>query len=271
MPELPEAESIARTLRAALAGARIARVRLLRRDFLKTGSPSSLRRLAGARIAGVARRGKYPIVEAPPWRLVLQLGMAGRVYVHRGDHPMPAHTHLVVALTDGREMRYANVRRIASGVHLLGEGQLGPLAALGPDADAIGREEFIERLAGRTAPIKAALLNQSILAGVGNIYADEALFRAGLRPGRRVHRISRADLGKLHRAVRTVLAQAVAAGGSTVSFSTPFADANEELGYFTVSHRVYGRYGRACRRCRRTLQRTTVAGRTTTYCPLCQR
>ena len=271
MPELPEAQTIAAALDAEVSGAVISRAGLGRRDFLKTGSPASLRRLKGRTIRAVTRRGKYPIIEIPPYRLVLQLGMAGRVYVQPAGKEPPPHTHLTLALVDGREVRYANVRRIASGVHLLHEGAEGPLAGLGPDADVIGAGEFVERLVGRTAPIKAALLNQSILAGVGNIYADEALFRAAIRPARRVNRVSRAKLTDLHRAVRSVLAEAIAAGGSTVSKSTPFAAVNGELGEFTVSHRVYGRYGQPCRKCGRTLRRTAIAGRTTTYCSACQK
>ena len=271
MPELPEAETIARTLAKAVAGATIRQVRLERRDFLKTGSAARLRRLAGRKLAAVTRRGKYVVLEVPPERLLLQLGMAGRVYVHDRRRPMPPHTHLVVSLVGGREMRYANSRRIAAGVHLLADGQAGPLAGLGPDADRISPSDFIARLSGRTAPIKAALLNQAILAGVGNIYADEALFRARIRPQRRMHRIGRAELLRLHRALVAVLAEAIAAGGSTLESSTPFADAEGGLGRFTVSHRVYGRYGRPCRRCRVALRRTAVGGRTTTYCPRCQR
>ncbi len=271
MPELPEAETIARTLARAVAGSTIRGVRLLRRDLLKTGSPRRLRRLAGRKIAAVGRVGKYVVLEVPPSRLVLQLGMSGRVHLQRAHQPLPPHTHLVIALTGRRDLRYANVRRIASGVHLLGGGEAGPLGALGPDALDIGAEEFLARVGARTAPVKAVLMNQSVLAGVGNIYADEALFRAGIRPTRRAHRVAAARLRRLHAALRAVLRQAVDAGGSTVSFSTPFADADGELGYFTVSHRVYGRYGRPCRKCRRPLSRTTVAGRTTTYCRGCQR
>ena len=200
MPELPEAETIARALDAALRGARIARAALLRRDFLKTGSPSGLRRLAGRTISAVGRRGKCVVLEIPPRRLVLQLGMAGRVYVDRPSRPRPPHTHLIVALAGGREMRYANVRRIASGVHLLADGQAGPLGRLGPDADGIGLEEFLARIAARRTAVKTALLNQSILAGVGNIYAQEALFRAGIHPSRRANRVSRVRLAGLHRA-----------------------------------------------------------------------
>ena len=270
MPELPEAETIAAALHAALAGERIERVRLLRRDFLKTGRPGQLARLRGAALERVFRRGKYVVFDLRRRLLVLQLGMSGRVHLDWPADALVPHTHLVIAFADGIELRYANARRIASGVHLLRAADEGPLGRLGPDADRIGAGEFLDRLAGRTAPIKACLLNQAILAGVGNIYADESLFRAGIRPARRVHRISAAALARLHAAMREVLAEAVRAGGSTLDDATPFAGARGEMGFFTHVHRVYGRYGRPCRRCGRTLRRTLVAGRTTTYCPACQ-
>jgi len=271
MPELPEADAIARTLAAALEGARVTDVRLRRRDFLKTGSARGLRRLVGRRIAGVVRRGKYVVLRIGPERLVIQLGMAGRVYVHPRARPLPAHTHLVLAVTGRREVRCANARRIAAGAHLLAAGREGPLARLGPDADAVGLDAFVERVGVRRSAVKAVLLNASVLAGVGNIYADEALFRARVRPTRRACGLRRGELRRLHAALRAVLAEAVAAGGSTVSLSAPFADADEEPGYFALSHRAYGRYGRPCARCRATLRRAVVAGRTSTYCPRCQR
>ena len=270
MPELPEAETIARTLAAVLAGETIRRARLLRRDFLKTGSPRRIARLAGRPLTAVTRRGKYVLLHAGPYRLVLQLGMSGRVHLARSGEPLPPHTHLVVGFAGPRQLRVVNARRIAAGIHLLADDEPGPMAALGPDADAIGRAEFVQRLAGRAGPIKAALLNQSLLAGVGNIYADEALFAAGIRPARRVSRISRRRLARLHGAVRKVLAEAVAAGGSTLDDANPFAGADGVLGYFTHFHQVYGRYGQPCPRCGRTLRRTLVGGRTSTYCPACQ-
>jgi len=271
MPELPEAETIARTLAAALPGGAVTAARLLRRDFLKTGSPRRLRRLAGATLTGMARRGKCVVLAFGADRLVLQLGMSGRVWLDRPGRPVAPHTHLILTFAARPQLRYANSRRIAAGVHLLAGDEQGPLARLGPDADTIGPEAFARRLAGRTAPVKAALLNQALLAGVGNIYADEALFRAGIRPGRRVHRIGRGRLAALHAALRAVLAEAVAAGGSTLDDANPFVGADGELGYFTHAHQVYGRYGQACLRCGRTLRRATVAGRTSTYCPRCQR
>ncbi len=271
MPELPEAETIARTLTTALGGAQVAQVMLRRRDMLKSGTPSGLRRLAGSQLGEVRRRGKYLVMDFDRLRLVLQLGMAGRPCLDWTGRPLPAHTHLVLTFADGLQLRYVNARRIAAGVHLLESGQEGPLGSLGPDADAIGCIEFLQRLNGRRAPIKAALLNQSILAGVGNIYSDEALFRAGIRPTRRVHHIARAELKRLHGALRSVLAEAVAAGGSTVTASNPFANADGELGRFALAHRVYGRYGQPCLKCGRKLLRTAVGGRTSTYCPRCQK
>jgi len=271
MPELPEAETIARALAAALAGKSVAGIRLRRRDFLKTGSASRLRRLVGQRLDTVSRRGKCVLMHFGARRLLLQLGMSGRAYLHRAGQRLPAHTHLVVSFRGGLQLRYANVRRIAAGVHVLAPGQPGPLAELGPDADAIGRDQFVRRLSGRSSPIKAALMNQSILAGVGNIYSDEALFRAGIRPTRRASRISRRRLLRLHSAVRQVLRDAVAAGGSSLGDATPFASADGGVGYFTMSHRVYGRYGQPCFRCGRKLRRTILGGRSSSYCPNCQK
>jgi len=271
VPELPEAETIARALHSALAGRTVRAVSLRRRDFLKTGSLRRLHGLVGRRLVAVSRRGKSVVFDFAGRRLVLQLGMSGRVQLARPGRQPPPHTHLVLALAGRWEVRCANTRRIAAGAHVLAGGQAGPLAALGPDADVIGSDEFVGRLAGRTAPVKAALMNQAIVAGVGNIYSDEALFRAALRPTRRLFRISRAALLRLHSALRAVLAEAIAAGGSTLNDSTPYAGALGELGYFTLSHRVYGRYGQPCLDCGTTLRRAAIGGRTSTYCPRCQR
>ena len=271
MPELPEAETIARTLSTALAGAVVAGVHLGRRDFLKTGTRRQLHRLVDSQVTDVRRRGKCVVIHFDRLRLVLQLGMSGRPCLDWTGKPVPKHTHLILTFADGLQLRYVNARRIASGVHLLWPEESGPLGRMGPDADSIGQIEFLRRLRGRSAPVKAALLNQSVLAGLGNIYSDEALFRAGIRPTRRLSRISRDGLSRLHRALRAVLAEAIAAGGSTVTVSNPFADADGRLGYFTLSHRVYGRYGQPCPSCRTTLRRTAAAGRTSTYCPRCQK
>jgi formamidopyrimidine-DNA glycosylase len=269
---MPEAKTIAAAIDRVAAGRRIDSIDLRRRDMLKTGAPIDLHDLAGAAVERVDTRGKYVVLHAGDARLVIQLGMAGRVRLaERGAEPL-AHTHLRIDLADGPTIDYVNVRRIASGLHLLapGAGDAGPLAALGPEADRIEREEFVARLAARRKAVKAALLDQSILAGLGNIYADESLARAAVRPTRRADRLNRKTLARLHDAVRAVLAEAIAAGGSTLADSTPFAAPDGAVGYFASRHRVYGRFGQPCLHCRTTLSRTLVAGRTTTYCPRCQ-
>jgi formamidopyrimidine-DNA glycosylase len=197
--------------------------------------------------------------------------MSGRVYLVASDQVAAPHTHLVLTLSGGREMHYANARRIASGVHVLRPGQHGPLAALGEDALSISAEDFADRLSSSRCAIKTALMNQRLLAGVGNIYSDEALFRARLRPDRRASTISRQKLLQLHSALRAVLAEAIRAGGSTIKGSNPYASAGGELGEFTTAHRVYGRYGQSCLCCGRTCRRKTLGGRTSTFCPHCQK
>lgn len=269
MPEGPEAQTIVTGLRP-LIGAVIQSVHLGRRDFLKTGRPGDLQRLRGVRLADVTRRGKCVLLHLDGMRLLLQLGMAGRVSIAPAEEPLAPHTHLVLALGDGREIRYANARRIAAGVHLLAGEQQGPAALMGPEATEISAAEFISRVGRRKAPIKAVLLNQSVLAGVGNIYSDEALFRAGIRPGCRADRLTADRLRRLHRAVRGVLAEAIRAGGSTIKGANPYAGAGGELGEFTLRHRVYGRYGQKCRTCGSILRRAQIAGRTSTFCPTCQ-
>jgi len=273
MPELPEARTIARRLHDAARGCEIRRVRLLRRDMLKTGSAAQLRRLAGQCFSRADTRGKYVVLHAPSARLVIQLGMSGAVRLARGDEPTPSHTHLVIDLADGREVRYRNVRRIAGGIHVLEPGlaDVGPLAALGPEATDINLPAFIDAIAPRRRPIKAAMMDQSLLAGLGNIYTDESLTRAGVRPTRRACRLSRADLTRLHAAIGVVLAEAIAAGGSSLADATPFVDVDGNPGYFAAEHRVYGRGGLPCLVCGARLKRIILGGRTTVYCPTCQR
>lgn len=273
MPELPEAQTIARRLHEALAGLTVREVELRRRDMLKTGPRRALRAWTGQRLARVDTRGKYVVLHAEHGRLVVQLGMAGRVrIVPPGQSPEP-HTHLQMVFEGAREVHYSNVRRIASGIHCLppGDGDDGPLAVLGPEATTIPLPAFVEAMRGRRRPIKAALLDQSLLAGLGNIYTDESLGRAGIHPLRHACDLSADEMARLHCAVRHVLAEAIAAGGSSLDDANPFVDADGQLGYFAAEHRVYGRYGQPCRACAEELLRATIGGRTSTYCPRCQR
>lgn len=273
MPELPEARTIARRLHEAAAGAVIAHVRLLRRDMLRTGTPARLSALAGQTITAVGTRGKYVIVFTPASRFVIQLGMSGQLRLTPAAGPLPLHTHLVIRLKDERQILYINTRRIASGLHLLAAGtdDTGPLSLLGPDATDISAEAFVAAIRTRRRAIKTALMDPSLLAGVGNIYSDEALFRAGIRPTRRAHRVGSAGLCRLHQAVRQVLAEAIAAGGSSLKDSNPYVDADGRLGEFSIRHRVYGRGGQPCLACHTTLRSAVIGGRTSTFCPRCQK
>ena len=256
-----------------LRGRRVVRLELLRPDALTTGTRADLARLAGAIVHRVDTRGKYVVLHLGEARLVIQLGMAGQVRIVPAGSPAGPYTHLAMDFDAGLAVHYANPRRIAAGLAVLGGGDAdeGPLASLGPEAAEISVPDFLAALAGTRRAVKAVLLDPTRLAGVGNIYSDEALARAGIRPTRRAHRLSRRELSKLHAVVRAVLAEAIAAGGSTLADANPFLDADGRLGRFAIRHRVYGRYGQPCRRCGATLRRATVGGRTSSFCPRCQR
>jgi formamidopyrimidine-DNA glycosylase len=178
--------------------------------------------------------------------------------------PLPPHTHAVLSLGDGRELRFVDPRRFGrlSAVQDAG-GYTGP----GAEPTTISAEAFAQLFKGRKLAIKAALLNQSILHGVGNIYADESLFRAGIRPRRQAGRLTRAELTRLHAALQDVLAHAIKLGGSSVS---DYVDADGIRGFFQLEHKVYGRAGEICKDCGTALKKIVVGGRTTVYCPHCQ-
>jgi formamidopyrimidine-DNA glycosylase len=274
LPELPEARTIARGLHAAVAGAAVAEIRLLRRDMLKTGTPRALAGLAGQTILSVGTRGKYIVMHLTAARLVIQLGMSGQMrLVPPRAVAAPTHTHLIIRLADRRAIFYVNTRRIASGLHVLDGGRedAGPMAALGPEATDISAAAFIAASSKSRRAIKTALMDSRLMAGVGNIYSDEALFRAGIRPTRRANTIPAARLRVLHRAVGQVLREALAAGGSSLADANPYVDADGQLGEFSMRHRVYGRAGQACLSCGTTLKSVRIGGRTSTFCPKCQK
>lgn len=188
--------------------------------------------------------------------------MTGRLLVSDAAVPWPPHTHAVLTLSDGRELRFIDARRF--GRLSLAYDYTGP----GAEPTTIDAATFAPLFRGRKLAIKAALLNQSILHGVGNIYADEALFRAGIRPRRAAGRLTRAELDRLHAALQEVLARAIELGGSSVS---DYVDATGVRGFFQLEHKVYGRAGEDCRTCASPLKKIIVGGRTTVYCPKCQK
>ena len=173
------------------------------------------------------------------------------------------HTHAIVTLASGRELRFVDPRRFGR----LSVASQGDFEAGGSEPLEVEKDRFVALFRGRKTPIKSALLNQKLLRGVGNIYADESLFRAGLRPRRRVSTITRAQLEKLYESVQEVLKEAIALGGSSIS---NYVDADGEEGFFQLQHRVYGREGDPCLVCKTPIKRVVIVGRSSHYCPKCQ-
>ena len=273
MPELPEVETVARGLRASLPGRRIVAVRLGKTDFMD--DPAALERdLPGRRIESVARYGKFLLLHLGRSNggggrrcLVVHLGMTGQLVPRRAEEPVAVHTHAMFLLDDGRELRYTDVRRFGR-LALVAEAELaGFLGGLGLDPLEATEEEFQQRLAGRRAMIKALLLDQRVLRGMGNIYADESLWRARIHPARHAARLSAKQVTRLSRAIRDVLSAAIRLRGSSVS---NYLDAEGLPGEYQRLHRVYRREGKGCFRCGAKIRRVIVASRSSYFCPRCQ-
>jgi formamidopyrimidine-DNA glycosylase len=301
MPELPEVETIARGLAGRVTGDVIESVWLgSKPEPLKSPAAEIVATLENCRIAGVRRVGKHIVFDlesargvgralfssrqlsrarksqsrkraagkgarstqeaAAQW--IVHLGMTGRMVVCQPHAEIAKHTHLVAKLASGRELRFIDPRRF--GRLSVAQG----FEAGGSEPLEVELEPFVRLFHGRKTPIKSALLNQKLLRGVGNIYADESLFRTGIRPRRRASSLTREDLRRLHLAVQEVLREAIALGGSSVS---DYVDADGEEGFFQLQHRVYGREGEPCLVCKTPIKRVVIAGRSSHYCPKCQK
>jgi len=195
---------------------------------------------------------------------IVHLGMTGSLRVCEPQTEVAKHTHAILKLASGREVRFVDPRRFGR----LSVATSGEFDATGVEPLEIDLDPFIALFRGRKTPIKSALLNQKLLRGVGNIYADESLFRAGLRPRRRASSITRDQLAKLHAAIKEVLKEAIALGGSSIS---DYVGAEGEEGFFQLQHRVYGREAKPCLVCRTPIRRVVIAGRSSHYCPKCQK
>ena len=275
MPELPEVETIACGVHERVRGDRITDVWFgSHREPFKTPPRRQASGMEGRVILAVHRTGKHIVCElgrdaasSVRGQWIVHLGMTGRLLVTTPDSPVAAHTHARLTLASGRELRFVDPRRFGRLEFRDLDRQAG---FTGPGAEplTIGAGEFAALFRGRRLAIKAALLNQKLLAGVGNIYADESLFRAGLRPRRMAGRLTRAELERLRQALLEVLKHAIRLGGSSVS---DYVDANGVRGFFQLEHRVYQRSGEPCMECRTPIRRIVLAGRSTHYCPQCQR
>jgi formamidopyrimidine-DNA glycosylase len=269
MPELPEVETTVRGLARVLEGRRIARVEA-RREDLRRAFPKDLgQRLTGARVTALGRRAKYGLIHTDRGdSMIFHLGMSGS---WRIDHPvLETHDHLLIETDEGRRLTLNDPRRFGS-VDLVPTENLESwpaFHALGPEPTGeLDGAWFRQKFAGRQAPVKALLMDQRIIAGLGNIYACEALYRARIDPRKPAAKVSRAKLDALAAAIPAVLGEAIAAGGSTLR---DFVSPDGELGYFAKDFAVYGREGDPCA-CGGVVRRIVQGGRSTFFCPRCQR
>jgi formamidopyrimidine-DNA glycosylase len=265
MPELPEVETIVQGLQRRVAGDAIESVWIgSRPQVLKSPAPQIAAALEGRKILRVHRAGKHIVFDLnPAAQWVVHLGMTGRMLVSDSTAEIVKHTHLIAKLGSGRELRFIDPRMFGKlSVHA------GGFDPGGAEPLDVSEEKFIGLFRGRKTPIKSALLNQKLVRGVGNIYADESLFRAGIRPRRRAAAVTRQELSRLHKSVQQVLREAIRLGGSSVS---SYVDADGEEGFFQLRHRVYGREGKPCRKCGSSIRRVVLGGRSSHYCPKCQK
>ncbi|GGD52741.1 DNA-formamidopyrimidine glycosylase [Paenibacillus nasutitermitis] len=273
MPELPEVETVRRTLNQLVAGKRILRVTVsLPRIIQRPKAPDEFAAmLAGRTILSVERRGKFLRIIMDGLVLVSHLRMEGRYGVYHEDETTELHTHVVFHFDDGMELRYKDVRQFGT-MHLFALGEelaLPPLNKLGmePLEDAFTLQAFKKRLAKRTTKIKPLLLNQEYVVGLGNIYVDEALFTAGIHPERTANSIKPAEWARLHVSIVATLGRAVEAGGSSIK---SYVNGQGEMGMFQHELLVYGRKNEPCSRCGQFIEKFVVGGRGTHICTSCQ-
>jgi formamidopyrimidine-DNA glycosylase len=277
MPELPEVETVARGLQGQIAGRRILSITLDKTDFID--NPEEIEKeLPGRTIRGVVRYGKFLLLWLTPKEdagetdresaLLVHLGMTGMLRPQPADEPHAKHTHVVALLDDGQELRYTDPRRFGRMAYLAGESLREELRRFGADPLEAGLEEFTARIRGKRARIKALLLDQRVLRGVGNIYADESLWKARIHPKRLGARLRKKQVKELYRALQGILERAIVMRGSSIA---DFLDAEGQPGEYQRHHRAYGREGKPCLRCKTRIKRVIVAGRSSYYCPQCQK
>ncbi|WP_417250329.1 bifunctional DNA-formamidopyrimidine glycosylase/DNA-(apurinic or apyrimidinic site) lyase [Celeribacter sp.] len=283
MPELPEVETVRRGLEPSMAGERVSRADVRRPDLRWPFPPNMAERLTGARVERLRRRSKYILADLDTGEsLLIHLGMSGRMtvsgdplgqFVH--EHPQIAkHDHVILDMENGARVTFNDARRFGA-MDLLDTARAEEhplLAKLGPEplGNRFDEDHLVAAFEGRNTPVKSALLDQRIVAGLGNIYVCEVLFRAGISPLRKAGQISPARVASLVPIIRYVLNEAIKAGGSSLK---DYRQADGELGYFQHNFRVYGREGGACSRegCGGTVKRVAQSGRSSFYCPRCQR
>ena len=271
MPELPEVETTRRGVAPHVVGRRVAKLHVYDSRLRWPVPPDLADRLVGRAIEGIDRRSKYLLFRLGTDTLLVHLGMTGSLRVHRRAPPRKPHDHIDIVFDDGTLVRYNDPRRFGAMLWISGPASAHPLLrSLGPEPfdHAFDASYFWRATRNRTAAIKLALMDNGLVVGVGNIYASESLFRAGIRPTVRANRVSRPRLARLVDEVRAVLSDAIAKGGSTLR---DYVDARGEPGYFQLDYFVYGREGEPCRVCGSAIRQRRLGARASFYCPKCQR
>lgn len=274
MPELPEVETVRKTLVNLAQHKTIDNVTVYWPKIIK--NPVEIEQfidaLKGETITDVGRRGKFLIIYTENFALISHLRMEGRYGLYPKDEPFDKHTHVIFHFTDGTELRYRDVRKFGT-MHLYKKGEefiKPPLFELGPEpfSEEFTKEYLAKVLKKTNRKIKTALLDQKLFVGLGNIYVDEALFRAGIHPERLASSLKKKEIALLHQEIVATLAEAVNKGGSTIR---SYVNSQGEIGMFQLELFAYGRTGEECKRCGTPMEKTTVGGRGTHYCPNCQK
>jgi len=274
MPELPEVETVRRTLIKLVAGKVIKQIQVHWPKMIK--KPADVQQfidaLIGQTINDVERRGKFLKIILDDYVLVSHLRMEGRYGLFQQDEEIDKHTHVIFTFTDGTELRYRDVRKFGT-MHLFTKGEEEsnlPLAQLGPEpfSKDFTVHTLTEHLRKTNRKIKVALLDQKIVVGLGNIYVDEALFRAKIHPEKEANTLKPSEIKRLHREIVYTLQEAVDKGGSTIR---SYVNTQGEIGMFQLQLFVYGQKGEACKRCGTEIEKTVVGGRGTHFCPTCQK
>ncbi|NNE59781.1 MAG: bifunctional DNA-formamidopyrimidine glycosylase/DNA-(apurinic or apyrimidinic site) lyase [Woeseia sp.] len=271
MPELPEVETSRRGIAPSVAEQRVARV-VVRERRLRWPVPDEIeRKLTGQRVTAIERRAKYLLFKTPAGTALLHLGMSGSLRIIDPDEPPAKHDHVDIVFSNGKALRFRDPRRFGCLLWADGDAMAHPLLCkLGPEPLGVtfDGDYLWERARGRSVAIKQFIMNAAIVVGVGNIYASEALFEAGIHPGRQAQRVSKIRMRQLAAAIRAVLERALAAGGTTLR---DFRGGDGEPGYFRQQLNVYDRQDEPCRVCAKPVSASVQGQRSTYYCTHCQR
>jgi formamidopyrimidine-DNA glycosylase len=270
MPELPEVETTRRGIEPQVTGFRVKKL-TVREPRLRWPVPAELAAMEGRTVRAVTRRGKYLLLDTTAGTALIHLGMSGSLRLSRPDEALKKHDHVSLLMSSGYELRLHDPRRFGCWLWLTGEALAHPLlAALGPEplSEDFTDDHLFTLSRRRTAPVKAFIMDSHVVVGVGNIYANEALFAAGIHPLREAGRVSQERYRQLTAEIRSILSHAIGRGGTTLR---DFVSGHGDPGYFQLELNAYGRAGQPCKHCATPLKEIRPGGRSTVYCPRCQR